>query len=91
VEEAIEDAIELIHGGEVGLEDEAIVTRDAMAFHDFGNAPREVGDLAKLTGVRADADVGGEGQSECRWIQIETIPRDDARFFKAAHALRDGR
>ena len=40
-QEAIEEAVQLVHGREVDLEDEAILTRDAVALHDFGDASRQ--------------------------------------------------
>ena len=76
-QEAVEDAVELVHGREVDLEDEAVLAGDAVALHDFGDAPRQVRDLGQPAGIGADAHVGGEGQSKRGRVEVEAVaPRD---------------
>jgi inner membrane transporter RhtA len=48
----------------VDLDQEAVVTADAVAFGDFGCRGGQFGDLGKLAGRRADADERGDREAE---------------------------
>src|SRR5690349_10071820 len=47
-EEAVEEAIELVHRREVNFENEAVLAGDAVALDDFGDLPGEFGDPGEL-------------------------------------------
>ena len=88
-EELIEQAIKLVNGGKVRLEDEAVLARDAVTFHHFGNAARQFGDSGQLPWVGPDANISGERQSQRRRIEVEPVAANDARLLHTAHTLRD--
>jgi hypothetical protein len=86
-EKAIEDAVELIHGREMDLEDEAILTGNAMTFDHLRDAARQFGNGGQLAGVWADPDVSGEGETERRRIEVDVVSPDDPGLLQAADAL----
>ena len=89
-QEAVEDLLELIYLGDVDLHQEAVLTGDAVALHDFGSALGELDDAPKLAGSRTNADERGHRKPECFGIHIEAVAGNDTGLLQPLDALSDG-
>ena len=86
-EEAVQDAVELVHGWEVDLQDEAVLAGHAVALHDLRDRLGQSGDARQLAGVGANADEGGEGETEGGGIDLEAHAPDHPGLLQTSHPL----
>lgn len=89
-EEAIEQPVEIIKAGQMGLEDEAIVAGNPMTLDNVRNFAGKVGDLLHFSRHRLDANEHGDFVTERTRIELRLVSTDDAGLFKALHTLADG-
>jgi hypothetical protein len=71
----------------VELEDEAVLSGDAMAFRDLGHFSRKLGNLRQLAGHGTHANENRDGQSERGRLQLNPIASDHACRLEADQAL----
>ena len=57
-QEPVEDGLDLLHGGGVEFDEEAVLAGDAVAFAHLGEPGGQFGDLGKLTGGGTDSGLG---------------------------------
>jgi len=86
-QEAVEETVELVHGREVYLENEAVLACDAVALHHLGDSARQLGDFGQPARVGPDPHVGGQGQPERGRVEVEAVAPNDARLLQPAHAF----
>ena len=79
--------IEAFQPLDVDLHDNAILAGHAVALAHLRHLSRDLDELRQLARHGADPHEGRDRVAERSWIELQPIPRDDARFFQSRNAL----
>src|SRR2546425_222327 len=90
-EEKVEHMVEGVDRSEVDLDDETVLTGEAMALGDVWHLLRELGDTLQLPRQRTDANDGHDRQPDRLRINVDTITANDAGVLEPLHAFAHGR
>jgi hypothetical protein len=86
-QQPVEHVLQGADGGDVNLQQEAVLAGDAVALADLREAGGQLGDLGKLPRPGPDPHPGGHRQPDGGGIDLQAVAADDPRLLQARHPL----